>query len=153
MAGGDVDARLAVVLPHGEAQLRRGAQGLKDLHLDAVGGADLRGGPGKLHGVVAAVHADGDAPLLPLLTLGADNVGKALGGPADDVDVHIVEAHIHGAPQSGGAELQRPVEPALDLLGVVFDGLQLGLLLRGQSGAGQPLLVFLHEIHMRFLLH
>ena len=39
VAGGDVDARLTAVLPHGEAQLRRGPQGLEDAHMDAVGGA------------------------------------------------------------------------------------------------------------------
>ena len=152
VAGGDVDARLAVILPHGEAQLRRGPQGLEDADVNAVGGADLCGGPGELHRVVAAVHADGHAPVLPLRPFGADDVGKTLGGPADDVDVHVVEAHVHGAPQSGGAKLQRPVEPAFDLLGVVFDGLQLGLFRLRQGGACQPLLVFLHEIHMRFLL-
>jgi hypothetical protein len=49
------------------------------------------------------------------------------------VDVHIVQAHGHGAPQSGGAELQRAVKPGLDLAGVVSDGLQLGVLRRAQS--------------------
>ena len=53
-AGGDVDACLTAVVPHGEAQLRRGAQGLKNAHMNAVGGADLRGGVGKLRAVVAA---------------------------------------------------------------------------------------------------
>ena len=55
--------------------------------------------------------------------------GKALGGPADDIDVHLVQTHLHRAAQTGGAELQRAVEPALDLLVVVRDGPQLGTLL------------------------
>ena len=152
VAGGDIDACLAVVLPHGEAQLRGGAQGLEDPHMDAVGGADLSGGTGELHGVVAAVHADGHAPVLARLALGADHVGKALGSPADDVDVHIVQSGVHGAPQSGGAELQRTVEPGLDLLGVGTDGFQLRVLFRGQSGACKPLFIFFHEIHTLFLL-
>ena len=90
MAGGDVDARLAVVLPDGEAQLGSGPQGLENADMDAVGGTDLGGLHGELLGVVAAVHADGDAPALALLALGGDDVGKALGGPADDVDIHIM---------------------------------------------------------------
>ena len=47
MAGGDVDAGLAVVLAHGEAQLGGGTQALKQAHVDAVGGADLSGGTGE----------------------------------------------------------------------------------------------------------
>ncbi len=136
VAGGDVDARLAAVLPDGKAQLRGGAEGLEDPHMDAVGGADPGGGPGKLQGVVPAVHADGHAPLFALLALGADDVGKALGGPADDVDVHIVEPCVHGAPEAGGAEFQGSVEPGFDFLGVVSDGFQLGPLRLAQGGAG-----------------
>ena len=120
--------------------------------MDAVGGAHLGGGPGKLHGVVAAVHAQGHAPAPGVLTLGADDVGKALGGPADHVDVHLVQAHLHGAPQTGGAELQRPVKPLADLLFVAADALQLGVLLRSQRRRGQPLLIFLHVIHQKILL-
>ena len=117
--------------------------------MDAVGGADLGGGPGKLHGVVAAVHAQGHAPALGLLPLGADDVGKALGGPADDMDVHLVQARLHGAPQTGGAKLQRPVEPFPDLLLVAADALQLRVLLRRQRRGGQPLLIFPHVVHQK----
>ena len=150
VAGGNVDARLTAVLPHGKAQLRRGAQGLKDPHMDAVGGAYLRGSAGKLHGVVAAVHADGNALPPGVRSLGTDHVGKALGGPADDVHVHLVQSHLHGAPQSGGAELQRAVKPALDLLLVSGDGLQLLHLIRRQRTAVQPLFVLTHVIQHRF---
>ena len=149
VAGGDVDARLAAVLPHGEAQLRRGAEGLEDPHMDTVGGADLRRRPGELHGVVPAVHTDSHAPALALLALGADDLGKALGGPADHMDVHVVQAHGHDAPQAGGAELQRAVEPALNLLGVISDALQLRTLRVGQGRTRQPLFIFLHKIHAR----
>ena len=150
VAGGDVDARLAAILPHGKAQLRGGTQRLEDPHMDAVGGAYLGGGPGKLHGVVAAVHADGHAPLFGVLALGADHVGKALGGPADHVHVHLVQTHLHGAPQSRRAELQRAVEPALDLLFVPGDGLKLLHLVRRQCAAMQPLFVLIHVIQHRF---
>ncbi len=142
VAGGDVDACLTAVVPHGEAQLRRGAQGLENAHMNAVGGADLRGGVGKLRAVMAAVHADGHALVHGGLPLGADDVGKALGGPADDVDVHLVQTHLHGAPQAGGAELQRAVEPALDLLVVAADGGQLRPLVLGDGVAMEPFLVF-----------
>ena len=148
MAGGDVDACLTAVFPDGEAQLRGGAQGLENADMDAVGGADLSGGAGKLHGVVPAVHADGNASALALRTLGGNDVGKALGRPADDMDVHIVKARVHGSPQTGGAELQRAEEPAFDFLGIVPDGLQLGVFRRGEGGAVKPLFVFLHEIHL-----
>ena len=90
VAGGDVDTRLAAVFPDGEAQLRRGTQRLEDPHMDAVGGADLGGGPGELHRVIAAVHTDGHAPVLALLALGSDDVGKALGGPANHMNVHVM---------------------------------------------------------------
>ena len=140
-------------MPYREAQLRRGPQGVKNAHFDPGGGADLGGGPGKFHAVKAAVHGDGHAPLLGLLALGADDVGEALGGVADHIDVHVVQAHGHGAPQSGGAELQRTVEPALDLFGIVLDGLQLGVFLRGQDAAVQPFLILLQIVHWdRFLL-
>ena len=149
VAGGDVDARLTAILPHGKAQLRRGPQGLEDPHMDAVGGAYLRRGPGKFHGMVAAVHADGHAAPLRVPALGADDIGKPLGGPADDVHVHLVQPHLHGAPQSGGTELQRTVKPALDLLFISGDGFQLLHLIGRQCAAVQPLFVLTHVIHHR----
>ena len=147
VAGGDVDARLAAVVAHGEAQLRGGAQGVEDPHVDAVGGADLGGGPGESPCCCCGSPCRWPRPALGLLALGADHVGKGLGGVADDIDVHLVQAHLHGAPQAGGAKLQGAVEPALDLLGIVGDGLQLRLLLRGQHAAGEPFFIFLHVVH------
>ena len=116
--------------------------------MDAVGGADLRGGMGKEHVVVAAVHADGHALLFGLLALGGDDVGKALRGPADDVDVHLVQAYLHGPAQTGGAELQRPVKAVLDLLFVAGDALQLRVLGGGEGVAVEPALVFLFVAHI-----
>ena len=149
VAGGDVDARLTAIFPHGKAQLRRGPQGRKNPHMDAVGGTYFRRGPGKLHGMMAAVHADGHAALLRFLALGTDDIGKALCGPADDVHVHLVQAHLHGAPQSGSTELQRAVKPALDLLLISGDGFQLLHLIGRQCAAVQPLFVLTHVIHHR----
>ena len=65
------------------------------------------------------------------------------------MDVHVVQAHGHDAPQAGGAELQRAEESAFDLLGIVLNRLQLGVFLRREGGAVEPLLVFLHEIHLQ----
>ena len=148
VAGGDVDARLTAVVADGEAQLRRGAQGFKNADVDAVAGTDLGGGVGEQHVVVAAVHADGHALLFGGLALGGDDVGEALSGPADDVDVHLVQAHLHGAPQTGGAELQRTVEAVLDLLFVAGDALQLRVLGGGEGVAAEPALVFLFVVHI-----
>ncbi len=141
MAGGDVDARDAAVLPDGEGQLGGGAEGLEQPHGDAIARHDPGGLPGEGVGVVAAVEADGHAPLDSLRALGQNHLGEGLGGVADDVDVHPVGAHPHGAPEAGGTELQLGEEAGLDLLVVVFDGLQFGLLLGGQGGTGQPGLV------------
>jgi len=51
---------------------------------------ELGGGPGELHRVIAAVHADSHATALALLTLGGDDVGKALGGPANHMNIHVM---------------------------------------------------------------
>ena len=72
-----------------------------------------------------------------LLPLRQDHLGKGLGGVADDMDVHLVQAHAHGAPQAGGAEGQLAEEAALDLLVVVADACQLRLLLLA-SAPGWP---------------
>ena len=149
MAGGDIDAGDAAVFPDGEGELRGGAQGFEDANGDAVARHDAGGLPGKLVGVVAAVEADGHALPGALRSLGQDDLGKGLGGVADDVDVHLVQAHAHGAPQPGGAELQRGKKAAFDLLFISGDGLELGLLGLAEGGAVQPIQVSLlvgHDI-------
>ena len=147
VAGGDVDAGDAVVLPHGKGQLRGGAQGLKQAGGDAVGGHDAGGLPGKDVRVVPAVEAHGHAPGGGFGPLLQDDLGKGLSGVADHMDVHPVQAHTHGAPQTGGAEGQLVKKAALDLLLVPLDGLQLRLLCRGEGGTVQPFLVILPIRH------
>ena len=93
--------------------------------------------------MVAAVKAYCYAPLHGLGPLGPDDLGKGLGGMADDVDVHLMQAHAHGPPQAGSTELQGGEEAGFDLLFIAADALQLGLLLRGERGAGEP-----HFIHI-----
>ena len=90
VAGGDVDAGDAAILPYGEGQLRRGAQGLEEAHGNAVARHDAGGLPGKKAGVVAAVEADSHAPGGGLRPLLQDHLGKGLGGMADHMDVHAV---------------------------------------------------------------
>ena len=46
-------------------------------------------------------------------------LGKGLGSMADDMDVHLVQAGTHGAPQASGAEGKLVKEAAFDLLGVI----------------------------------
>ena len=46
--------------------------------------------------VIAAVKADGDALTHGLLTLGLNDIGKCLCCVADDVDIHLVKAELHG---------------------------------------------------------
>ena len=152
MAGGDVDAGDAAILPHGEGQLGCGAQRLEQADGDAVGGHDLGGLPGEGLGVVPAVKADGHAPLGGLGSLLQDHLGKGLGGVADDVDVHPVKAHAHNAPQAGGAEGQLVEEAGLLLLLVGADGLQLRLFLGGQGRAVEPRFIGILIGHENILL-
>ena len=152
MAGGDVDARDAAVLPHGEGQLRGGAQGLEQAGGDAVGRHDAGGGPGELVGVVAAVEAHRHAPLRGLAPLLQNDLGEGLGGVADHIQVHAVDAHAHGAPQAGGAEFQGAEEAGFDLLVVPGDGRKLGVLRGGQNGTVQPGFVDFLVAHFNGLL-
>ena len=141
VGGGHVDARLTAVLADGEGQLRRGAHGLEQPHLDAVGGHDAGGFLGKLRRVVPAVKAHGNALCAGIRPLCLDHFGEGLGGVTDDVDVHLMQAGTHGATQTGGAEGELVKEAALNLLGVVGDGFQLGLFRRGEGGAVEPFLI------------
>ncbi len=151
VAGGDVHAGDAAVLPHGEGQLRGGAEGLKNPHRNAVARHDAGGLPGELLGVVAAVVAHGHAALGGRVALGQDHFGKGLGGVADHVDVHLVQADAHGAPQTGGAELQGGEKAALDLLLVAGDAPQLLLLRLAEGGAAEPFLIHITIGHGTYL--
>ena len=124
-----------------------GRKASKQPHLDAVAGHDAGGLLGKLLRVVAAVKAHHNTAVHSLLSFGLDDLGKGLGGVADDVDIHPVQADGHGAAQTGGAELQRTEEPALDLFGIICDGSKLCLLRLAQRGGREPLLISFHVSH------
>ena len=141
VAGGDVDSGDTPILPHGKGHLRSGPQGVKEPHRNAVARHDAGGFPRKVVRVVPAVVADGHAPPCGLRPLGQNDFGKGLGGVADDMDVHLMQAHAHGTPQTGGAELQGPEEPALDFLFIAGDGGELVLLRLAEGGAGEPFFI------------
>ena len=146
VAGGDVQTRGAAVVAHGKAQLRGGAQLVENTDMDAVGGHDAGGLSGKLHAVEAAVVGDGDALPLGLFALSGNDVGEGLGGMADHVDVHMMQAQLHGTAQAGRAELQGSEKAAFDLLRVVLDGVKLCPLPLAEGGVVQPALVFFHKV-------
>ena len=147
VAGGDVDARDAAVLPDGKGQLGGGAQGFKQPHRDARRRHNAGGLLGEHVGVVPAVEADGHALFHRLRPLVQNDLGERLGGVADDVDVHAVQSHAHGAPQPGGAELQLGEEAGFDLLLVPGDGGQLRLFRLRQGGGVEPQLIVCFVVH------
>ena len=141
VAGGDVQSGDGAVVQHGKAQLRGGAQGVKDAHMHAVGSHDAGSLPGEGLAVEAAVIGNGDALALCFLALGGNNVGEGLGSVTNDVHVHVVQAQLHGASETGSAELQRGKEAILDLLLVIGDGVKLCPFLLAEGGAVQPMLI------------
>ncbi len=144
MAGGDVNTGTAPQLPHRVGEGGGGHQLAIEPGFNAVGGKDPGGLPGKKLRVDAAVvgHCGGG-----LLEPGLQNIGVGLGGPADGVDIHPVDAGSQHPPQPGGAELQVGIEAVADFPLLSLDGLQLP----GQGGILQlllqPALVFLHDVH------
>ena len=145
VAGRDVQAGRGAVVTHGKAELGRWAQRIKNAHIDAVGSHDRSRFFGILASVQAAVMRDDDALLPGGLALGADDIGKGLGRMADDVDIHVVQAGLHRAAQTGGTELQRCEETLADFLLILADGIELGPLALAESGAVQPVLILFHE--------
>ena len=148
VTGGDVDTGDAAVLPHREGQLRGGTQGLEQAHGDAVARHDTGGLPGKDVGVVAAVEADGHPPGGGLGPLLQDDLGKGLGGVADDMDIHPVQPHPHGAPQACGAEGKLIKKAGFDLLVIALDGCQLCLLGGREGRAVQPCMISIKIGHI-----
>ena len=148
MAGGDIDAGDAAVLPYSEGQLRRGAQGLEQAHGDAVARHDTGGLPGEEAGVVAAVKADGHATGGGLRSLLQDHMGKGLGGVTDHMNIHAVQTYTHSAAQTGGAEGQLVKKAGLDLLLIPADGLQFRFFLLRKGGTVQPVLIIFPIRHI-----
>ena len=147
MAGRYVDAGLCAVVYDGEGELRRGTQRVEHAHVNAIGSHDGGGLMGKELGVDAAVIAADNALAAGFRPLGLDDLGKGLGGVADDMHIHAAQTHGHFAAQARGAKLQRGEKAAFDLLGIVFNGLQLLPLRGAECGAVQPTLIFFLITH------
>ena len=141
VACGDVDTGSTAIMNDSEAQFGSGTQCVKEADMDAVCSHDAGSLASKVSTVETAVVCNSDALLLGFLTLSADNICKSLSSVADNVDVHVVQAQLHGAAKAGGAELQRSEETAFDFLFIVLDCIQLCPFLLGESGAVQPMLI------------
>ena len=115
VAGGDIESGGGAVMQDGEAQLRRRAQGLEQAHADTVCSHDAGCFLGETAAVYAAVMRDGYAALSRVHSLFENDVCKRLSRMADDMDVHVVQAELHRAAETGGAELKRGKETAFYL--------------------------------------
>ena len=138
MAGRDHDARVAVVVAGGKAQRGNRHQSLVDADLDVVCGQHLGSGLGEQVALDAAVIADGNGLAA---ALGLDPVGKALGGLADNVNIHAVGACADDAAQTGGAEFQGHGKAVLDGGIVALDAFQLRFQVGVVQLCGEPALI------------
>ena len=118
--------------------------------LDAVGGQHRRGLLAEQHALVPAVVGNGHGLGLAVCVL-EQVIGQALGGLAHGVHVHPVGARADHAPQAAGAELQVPVEPVVDLLGLVFHRQQFFLQIGIIQILLQPSFIFCHTLPHTFL--
>ena len=147
VAGGDVDAGDAAVLPDGKGQLGSGAQRVEQAHGNAVGSHDTGGLTGEELGVVAAVVAHSHSLGGGLGALLQNHLGKRLGGVAHHMYIHPVQAHPHGAPETGGAKAELGEKAGFHFLLVPGNGGQLRLLLLGQGRTLHPALILCLVIH------
>ena len=77
--------------------------------------------------------------------------GKALGRPADCINIHTVDARADDAAQARGTELQIHIEPLFDLIFIVCDGPQLIFRILVEIRVRKPLFIDLHVIfHVLF---
>ena len=110
MAGRDIHTGLGLKIADSEGTLRRWAQVIEDISLDAIGREDVCYCLGIQTAVVAAVVADHYRDLFTILEVLFQIVGKALGGHTDNIDVHAVGARSHDTTQSAGTKLQVFIE-------------------------------------------
>ena len=155
VAGGDIESGCSAVMQDGEAQLRSRAQGLEQAHADAVCSHDAGGLLGEAAAVYAAVMRDGNAALGRVHSLFENDVCKRLSRVADNMDIHVVQAELHRAAETGGAELKRGEETALYLFFVARYGIEFLPFLFAESGAVKPVLILFFVIShlLQLLLH
>ena len=101
---------------------------------------------------MAGVVGDGYAAIHRRLAVRYDQIGEALRRLTDREAVHAVQADAQHAAQARRAERQRREEAAFDLFLIPGDRLKLCALLRRESGAFQPALIFRHIIHWDHLI-
>ena len=139
VAGCDVDAGNASQMTDRIGQLRRGAECVKYISLDAVCGKRERGAFGEL-----IMHAAGIVRDRHTLLLGTDLqdvIRKALRRLTDDIDIHAVGSRSDNAAKTCRAELKIHVETLFDLIFIISDRLQLSLRFLVKIRIGQPLFV------------
>ena len=112
-------------MAHGVGEDRHRTQLVKQADVDALVAQHERGSLGELRAHAAGVIRDDDAALGVFGILAVDVVGKALGRPADIVEVHAVGARAEHAAHAGGAEGQLGIEAVLNLLLVALKRLEL----------------------------
>ena len=100
----------------GEAQLRRGAQRVEQIHANALLRQHARGILGELPREAAAVVRDGHALLARVRALRDQLVAQTRRRAAHGVYVHAVRARAQNAAQAARAEFEILVKTILNLL-------------------------------------
>ena len=97
------------------------------------------------------IYRDGDENITDLESFSriiAYYMANGLGGEADDMDIHPVQPHPHGAPQARGAEGKLIKKAGFDLLVIALDGCQLCLLGGREGRAVQPCMISIKIGHI-----
>ena len=129
-------------MDNGKAQLRSGAQVLKNADMDAVCCHDAGSLGCKIVAVETAVMGNGNALVHSFLTLSHNNIGKCLSCVADYMNVHVVQTQLHGAAKTCSTKGEGCEKSVLDFLFIVSDGVEFCPFTFGKRGAIQPTLVF-----------
>ena len=122
VAGGDVDAGDAAKLADGKGKLRRRAQRLEPVRLDAICRQCQRCFLGKFRGHMTGVKCDRHAFCRAALL--DDVICQSLGRTADGVDIHPVNTCTDDAAQSCRTKLQIHIETLFNLIFIALNGAQ-----------------------------
>ena len=120
VAGGDVDAGDAAKLADGKGKLRRRAQRLEPVRLDAICRQCQRCFLGKFRGHMTGVKCDRHAFCRAALL--DDVICQSLGRTADGVDIHPVNTCTDDAAQSCRTKLQIHIETLFNLIFIALNG-------------------------------
>lgn len=92
--------------------------------LDAVGGQNCGGLPGKRHALIAAVVCDRHGLGFSFRVL-QQIIGKALRGLTHGINIHAIGARADHAAKASGAKFEITVKPVVDLFRLILDSKQL----------------------------